>query len=96
MIIGIVQARISIDGSQSLKDKRRVVTSLKARLHRDYQVSVAEVDDLDNRQAAMIGITMATNDVRHCQSVLDKLVQRLGQTRGFVLDDYDVQILTGQ
>lgn len=96
MIIGIVQARISIDGARSLKDKRRVVTSLKARLHRHYQVSVAEVDELDNRQSAMLGITMASNDARYCRSVLDKLVNRLHQTRGFVLDDYDVQIITGR
>ena len=96
MVIGIVQARLSIDGAQSLKDKRRVVASLKAKLHREHQVSVAEVDDLDNCRSAMIGITMASNSVQYCQSVLDRLVDKLHQTRGFVLEDHDIQIITGQ
>lgn len=96
MIIGILQFEITIDGSESLKDKRRVVKSLKDRLHREHQVSVAEVDDLEDHRRAVMGVTMASNDVRHCQSTLDHLVDKLRFGRGFVLADHDVQILTGQ
>ena len=49
MVVGILQIEVSIDGSTSLKDKRRVVSSLKDRLHREHQVSVAEVDLLERR-----------------------------------------------
>ena len=96
MVIGILQIELAIDGATSLKDKRSVVRSLKDRLHREHQVSVAEVDLLDDHRRAMLGITMASNSLPHCQSVLDRLVDKLRLGRGFVLSDHNVQILTGQ
>ena len=96
MVIGILQVELAIHHAQSLKDKRRVVASLKDRLHREHQVSVAEVDDLDSHQRAVLGVTMASNSVPHCQSTLDHLVDKLRAGRDFVLADHNVQILTGQ
>ena len=96
MVVGILQIEIGIDGSQSLKDKRRVVSSLKDRLHREHQVSVAEVDRLDDHRVAVLGITMASNSVSHCQSVMDRLTEKLRGGRGFVLNDQNLQILSGQ
>ncbi len=96
MVIGILQIEIVIDGSMSLKDKRSVVRSLKDRLHREHQVSVAEVDQQDDIRTAVLGITMASSSVPHCQRTLDKLVDRLRTGRGYHLHDHDLQILTGQ
>ena len=96
MVIGILQVEIVIDGAQSLKDKRRVVRSLKDRLHREHQVSVAEVGSQDEHRVAVLGITMASSDVKHCQRVLDKLVDRFRQGRGYALADHRLEILTGQ
>jgi uncharacterized protein YlxP (DUF503 family) len=96
MVVGILQVELSIAGTESLKDKRRVVSSLKDRLHQHHQVSVAEVDRLDDRQTAVLGITMATNSVDHCQSVLDRILDELRRHRECVLADHSKQILTGQ
>lgn len=96
MIIGVLQIELLIEGSQSLKDKRSVVASLKDRLHREHQVSVAEVDSQDNHRAAVLGITMAATSVPHCQRTLDRLINKLKRGRGFVLQDHNVQILAGQ
>lgn len=96
MVVGILQVRLAIDGAESLKDKRRLVSSLKDRLHREHQVSVAEVDSLDDRHTAVLGITMASNSVPHCQSVLAGILDRLKLGRGFAVADQDTQILTGQ
>lgn len=96
MVVGILQLEIAIHHAQSLKDKRRVVKSLKDRIHREHQVSVAEVDHLDDHQRAMLGVTMASNSVPHCQSTLDRLVDSLKVGRDFVLADHNIQILTGQ
>jgi len=96
MIVGILQVELTIDGATSLKDKRRVVRSLKDRLHREHQVSVAEVEPLDRLTTAHLGIAMAASDVRRCQSTLDRLVDKLKAGRGFVLADHDTQILTGR
>ena len=96
MVVGILQLELAIDGSRSLKDKRRVVASLKDRLHREHQVSVAEVASLEDHRIAVLGVTLASNSVPHCQSMLDRLVDKVRFGRGYALSDHNVQILTGQ
>ncbi len=96
MIVGILQVELMIDDATSLKDKRRVVRSVKDKLHHDHQVSVAEVDALDNHNVAILGITMASNDVKHCQSVLDGIVNQLRRHQECILTDHAQEILTGQ
>lgn len=95
MIIGVLQFEIGVDGSTSLKDKRRVVKSLKDRLHREHQVSVAEVDRLDDHRRGVLGLTLTSNDLPHTQSVLDRILDKLQQTPGFELLDHRKEILTG-
>ena len=96
MVVGILQVELVIDGSTSLKDKRRVVTSIKDRLHREHQVSVAETGSLDDHRKAMIGIAMASNEVPYCQSVMDRIVDKLRTQRGCFLNDYTTEIIAPQ
>jgi uncharacterized protein YlxP (DUF503 family) len=96
MVIGVLQVELTIDGSRSLKDKRRVVNSLKDRLHRHHQVSVAEVGSPEDHRTAVLGITMASNSVPYCQGALDRVLQVIRVQRGCVLCDHRTEILTGQ
>lgn len=95
MVVGILQVELTIEWAGSLKDKRRVVSSLKDRLHREHAVSVAEVDALDKHRIAVLGVTMASNSVSHCQRVFDQILGKLRIARNCVLSDQNVQILTG-
>ena len=95
MVIGIVQLELAIDGSRSLKDKRRVVTSLKDRLHRHHQVSVAEVGSLEDHRVAVLGIVLVSSSVPQCQRVFDHLLNNIRRQRGCVLSDHSTEILTG-
>lgn len=81
MIIGTALIELDIPASASLKDKRRVVRSVIARLRRDYNLSVAEVDALDQRQRAVIGIVTVSNDVRYAHGLLEKAVAALAEWR---------------
>ena len=96
MVIGILQIELTIDGATSLKDKRKVVSSLKDRLHNEHQVSVAEVDKQDDKRIAILGIGLVTGDAAHAQSVLDKLVEKIRNGRGYVLADHTTEILSGR
>ena len=49
-------ARMFIRSSRSLKDKRRVLQSLKERLRQKFNVAVAEVGAQNNRQVAELGL----------------------------------------
>jgi len=96
MIVGILQVELAIDHARSLKDKRRVVSSLKARLHREQQVSVAEVDALDMHTVARLGVAVAASSVPHCQSMLDRVLAKIERHRDCVLADHKQEILTGK
>lgn len=95
MVIGILQIELQIDHAESIKDKRRVVKSLKDRLHREHQVSVAEVDRQDAMRTAILGLALVSTDRAHCQSVLDRILDKLRHGRDFVLADHKTDILPG-
>lgn len=56
MVIGCVQFKISIPESNSLKDKRQVLRSLKDRMLNKMNVSVAEVDHQDSWKSCRLAV----------------------------------------
>ncbi|HVN72871.1 MAG TPA: DUF503 domain-containing protein [Desulfomonilia bacterium] len=74
MVIGVCELRFKIIGAQSLKEKRKVLRSLKDRLMK-MNVSVSEVDDNDKWQAATLGIAFVSNDSGFINSVIDKIIR---------------------
>ena len=78
MIVGVMAWELALAGCQSLKDKRRIVKSLKDRLHQRFNVSAAEVDHQDVWRRAALAVSVVTTDRRHAEEVLtscDRLVQ---------------------
>jgi hypothetical protein len=91
MVVGVLRVRLGIFEALSLKDKRRVTKSLKERLGARHNVSVAEVDDLDHRQAATLGLAMVANEARFVQSALAKIVDEIRAFPHACLLDYDIE-----
>jgi len=56
MVVGICTIAIHLPFSRSLKEKRRVIKSLKDRLRGRHNISLAEVDGQDLWQRAVLGI----------------------------------------
>ncbi len=84
MVIGVVTWELHLSGCRSLKDKRRIVKSLKDRLHRQFNVSVAETDHQDTWQRSELACCVVANDRRHAESVLssaDHLIESEGLAR---------------
>jgi uncharacterized protein len=77
MVIGLLNFELHICGCESIKDKRRVVRSVKDRLHREHQVSVAEVGNLDRMGVATMALVLVNRDGRYAQSVLDSIEAKL-------------------
>ena len=65
MTVGLATFELHVNGCQSLKDKRRVVKSLKDRLHQRFNVSVAECDDHDSWQRVTLGVVQVGNERDH-------------------------------
>ena len=72
MVVGVCTVELFIPESQSLKDKRQVLHSLKDRLRGKFNLSVAEVDGLDLWQKAVLGMACVANDGSHVEQVLEQ------------------------
>ncbi len=74
MVVGIVRVVLSLPGNDSLKGKRSVVRSIIERARVKFHVAAAEVADMDAHRRATLGFAVVSNEARHVESILDKLV----------------------
>jgi uncharacterized protein YlxP (DUF503 family) len=72
MVIGICTLQLIIEGSNSLKDKRQVIKSILDRVRDRFNVSAAEVDDLDSWRRATLGFACVSKDQVFVDQVLQK------------------------
>ena len=68
---------LRIEDSFSLKDKRRVLKSLIDRTKRNFNVSIAEIDNNDMYNFATIGLSTVSNSSRFVDEVFDKILNYL-------------------
>ena len=69
-MIGVLTIHFHLPSCSSLKEKRGRIKPLIARLHREFNVSVAEVDLQDKWQEAVIACAMVGNGRGHLESAL--------------------------
>jgi uncharacterized protein len=84
MVIGLLVWELHLPGCGSLKEKRSIVKSLKDRLHRQFNVSVAETDFQDVLHRAELSACVVSTERRHADSVLtsaDRLVEVESEAR---------------
>ncbi|MEK6643709.1 MAG: DUF503 domain-containing protein [Planctomycetota bacterium] len=93
MVVGVLTLNLSIPDAMSLKDKRSAIKSLKDRLGGRHNISVAEVDDLDEHRSSVIGIALVANDRRFVDSCLSKIVDEVRRSPWVVLMTYEIELL---
>ena len=87
MNVGVCRIELRLPENLSLKGKRRVLKSIATRVKSKFNVSVAEVGNQELWQLATFGICCVSNNNRHANEVLSKVV-------GFIADSrFDVEIL---
>ncbi len=96
MVIGVLQFDLLVHGASSLKDKRRVVNSVKDRLHREHLVSVAEVGGHELLNAARLGLALVGSEGRHVGQVLDAITLKLRSLTDAELGDVHREIIQGR
>ncbi|MDR3147408.1 MAG: DUF503 domain-containing protein [Treponema sp.] len=72
MIVSMIQMIFEIPEVDSIKEKRRILSSLKSKLQRRFNMSVAEVDLQDSLSFAQIGGALVSNSRSFGESVLNK------------------------
>jgi hypothetical protein len=93
MIVGTVKIRLHLQDARSLKDKRRVLLSLKDRLRNGFNVSVAEIDHQDVIQSAVLAVAQVGNDTRYINGALDRVVKAVSKLPAARLVDYTIDML---
>jgi hypothetical protein len=94
MSVGILTLQVQIPGCKSLKEKRSRLKSLIARLHREFNVSVAELEQQDDWDEATIGCAMISNESQFIQSSLQSIIYWLNGNRpDITLVDDHIEII---
>ncbi len=75
MPIGYLTLHLHLPGCASLKEKRSRLKPLMARLHREFNVSAAEMDRNDAWQEAILGCALVSNDPAHAQRALQSIAR---------------------
>lgn len=74
MVILAATIELYLPGTGSLKEKRGSLKSLIARLHKKFNIAVAEVDLHDAWQSASIGVAIISTGEAHTEAVLDSVL----------------------
>jgi len=94
MIVGLCTIYLRIPANHSLKGKRQVLKSLLARVRKDFNVSIAEVEQQDVWQAATLGVACVSADAAYAHGLLTRVVQAISAYRlDAEIVDYQIEML---
>jgi uncharacterized protein YlxP (DUF503 family) len=93
MRVGTILIELRLPHPSSLKEKRAILKGLMAKVKREFNVSVAEVGELDDRRRAELGAALVSNDGGFSDRVLAKVVQLIEQQPQIEIEDYRIEIL---
>ena len=82
MFVGVLEVGLLIRESRSLKDKRRVVKSIKDRVRARLNVPISEGGDPDLRQRAVLAAVTVSGSRTHAESVLNDVLKIIDRARG--------------
>jgi uncharacterized protein YlxP (DUF503 family) len=93
VVIGSCRLELRLAENHSLKGKRQVVRSLTTRLRNRFNLSVAEVEENDVWQTAVLGLSCVSNQSQHAHEMLEKAVDFVERMRlDAELTDYQIEI----
>lgn len=93
VVVGLCTVELFIADSQSLKDKRQVLLSMKDRLQQKFNLSVAEVDGQDLWQKAVLAFACVANDGRYVNQVLDQALNLIRSNSAIEIVQSRVELL---
>jgi uncharacterized protein YlxP (DUF503 family) len=73
--VGIARLTLFLPTSHSLKEKRMVLRRVKDRCKQKFNVAVAEVEENDVWQRAVLGLAVVGNERRFVESALDEVIR---------------------
>ena len=93
MLVGTMQVELYLPGTLSLKGKRLILKSIKARIRNKFNVCIAEVDHHDKWQRATLGLSCVSNDKRFLEKTLNNVLKFIEKDDRIEVVDQLVEIL---
>jgi uncharacterized protein len=93
MVVGICTLELFLPNNGSLKDKRRIVKSIKDRMKHRFNISISEIDDQELWQKSVLGIACVGNDRGHIHQTLDRVISTIRGTPLVEVIDYHLEML---
>ncbi len=93
MIIGVLTLQLHLGEANSLKDKRRILKSLIARIKNRFNVSVAEVGQQELWQCSTLGISMVSCEQAHVHKVLAAVVNFVEAQGSVLITNFQTDLL---
>ncbi|MFZ5475944.1 MAG: DUF503 domain-containing protein [Myxococcota bacterium] len=92
--VAVLRMVLRMPGNRSIKDRRRVVVSLRDRVHARHHAAFADVGHLDRADAAVVAVTIVGNDARLLRARLDTVRAEVEHLHEALLTESSVEVLT--
>ncbi|WP_243186689.1 DUF503 domain-containing protein [Clostridium intestinale] len=87
LIIGTAEIVIRISWANSLKEKRMVSRSILAKIKNKFNVSVAEIENMDEHKKLTIGLCCVSNSTNKSNEIINEVINFIyDNTEGEVID----------
>lgn len=73
--IGLLTLQLHLATCFSLKQKRSIIRPVLSRLHKEFNVSAAEVGYLDDWKNSILAVTFVSNDGNVTRPALQKIIE---------------------
>lgn len=93
MVVGCGRIVLRIHDCRSLKEKRRVVKTVISRVQNRFNASVAEIEDNDVYQRAVIGLAVVGNDTGVIDARIEKILDLVESLGVAELIESDMEII---
>jgi hypothetical protein len=93
MTIGILKLSLFIHESNSLKEKRMVLHSLKAKIRNKFNVAITQIDDEDKWQKTTLAIVGVEKDRRNMNSVLSEIINFVENFNSTELINHEMEMI---
>lgn len=93
--VGVARVTLYLEGSFSLKDKRQVVRSITKKVRNQFNVGIAEVEDLDDARIATLAVVCVSNSAPHADEMLATVVRFIeARVEMGVLGEIDTELIS--
>jgi len=93
MTIGILKLSLFIHDSSSLKEKRMVLHSLKAKIRNKFNVAITQIGDEDKWQKTTLAIVGVEKDRRNMNSVLSEIINFVENFNSTELINHEMEMI---